>query len=106
MTAASRLARCAATVARSEGEAVTYGSGSGWTATPWCILRQRQEPILAGGQLVFGEDHMEGQIPVASLPADPAVGDTLATAAGVAYTIDAPPEYREAMWVLILRATA
>ena len=103
MSAASRLARCAAAVARSEGEPVTYAAAGGWTAACNCILRRRQEPILSGGHLTYSEDHWEGQIPTASLPADPVQGDTLATASGRVYRLDAPPEYREAMWVLILR---
>lgn len=101
-TLASRVAEaCAAHL----GDEILYTDGAAAETTCDCILIRRAEPILRGGQIVIDEDHYQAQIPVSALAAEPAIGDTVTTAAGVTYRVDLTPELNDGMWVLTLRRT-
>jgi len=88
------------------GESVTYTPTVGTAVVVDAVIRRRSEPILRGGQITIDEDHYQGQIALADLAAEPAIGDTLTTAAAVVYQVDNPPTRREAWWELTLRRQA
>ena len=69
-----------------------------------CLIAHRSEPTLRGGQLVFHEQHSLGHIPRISRETEPMTGDTITTATGERYRIDAPADRQDGAWVVILRA--
>lgn len=85
------------------GEAVTYTDGDSNETACSAIIRRRSEPILVGGQITISEDHFAGQVALAEVADEPAIGDTLTTADGTVYRVDTPATRRDGMWELTLR---
>lgn len=88
MSWTTRAARSALTVARREGEPVTYTDGDGVETQVDCVLRKRAEPMLVDGQLSMSEYQWSGQVPVSQLDGESEQGDTITTARGDLYSVE------------------